>query len=414
MDGVLRQIVTNLSSIILALLLAAAVWIAATLQADPFSLREFAGVPVEPINQPENTVFFEGEEAYITVEVRAPQSVLSDLNVNEFRAIMDLSMAQIGDRSTVPISVTLESEVVRIEGYNPGRQVVHLERIGSVTRPVEIEVQGDVATGYQANAPIVRPEQVTIQGPVPYLTEIVTVTGSINIDGARSDIARKVSIVPRNEEGELVGGVTFSPQDVDVSVGVRRRVGFKPDVQVVPDLRGDPAPGYRRASVSVEPSTVTLAGPRSVLDDLPGFVKTLPISVTGATADLVRSTAITVPAGVVVAEGSYVTVTVEILPVLSSRTLTDEVEIQGLPQGRVATLSPEAVEIIIVGPDALLSQLTPAAVQIYVNLFGYPIGVHRVQLQAVVPEGLEIVSIIPEAVEVEIELSVTPTPVDRE
>jgi YbbR domain-containing protein len=199
-----------------------------------------------------------------------------------------------------------------------------------------------------------------------------------------------------------------------VSVGVRRRVGFKPDVQVVPDLRGDPAPGYRRASVSVEPSTVTLAGPRSVLDDLPGFVKTLPISVTGATADLVRSTAITVPAGVVVAEGSYVTVTVEILPVLSSRTLTDEVEIQGLPQGRVATLSPEAVEIIIVGPDALLSQLTPAAVQIYVNLFGYPIGVHRVQLQAVVPEGLEIVSIIPEAVEVEIELSVTPTPVDRE
>ncbi|MBN1660217.1 MAG: hypothetical protein JXA93_17590 [Anaerolineae bacterium] len=414
MHGVLRQIVTNLSSIILALLLAVAVWIAATLQADPFALREFAGIPVEPINQPENTVFFEGEQARITVEVRAPQSVLSDLEVADFQAIMDLSAVDIGGRNSVPISITVNSEAVRIEDYDPEQQIVHLEWIGSVTKGVEILVQGDVATGYQANPPTIRPEVITLSGPLPYLTEIMSVTGSINIEGARSDVARKVAIVPWNAAGEAVGNVTYEPREVDVSIGVRRKVGFKPDVQVVPDLRGDPAPGYRRASVTVEPSTVTLAGPRSMLDDLPGFVKTLPISVTGATADLVRSTAITVPTGVVVAEGNYVTVTVEILPVLSSRALTAEIEIQGLSQGRIATLSPGAVEIIVAGPDALLSQLTPAAVQIYVNLFGYPIGVHRVQLQAVVPEGLDIVSIIPEIVEVQIGLPATATPADHE
>lgn len=414
MDGVFRRILSNLSSIILALLLSATVWIAATLQADPFAQREFVGVPVAPINQPENTIFFEGEGARITVQVRAPQSVLSDLDVTDFQAIMDLSTAEVGTRSTVPISVTLDSEGVRIEDYNPERQVVHLEPIQTMTRPVEILVQGDVATGYQASPPNIRPQQVVLSGPVPYLTEIVSVTGSINIEGARTDVTRRVAIAPRNEAGEIVAIVDYEPKDVDVSIGVRRKVGFKPDVQVVPDLRGDPAPGYRRASVSVEPSTVTLAGPRSLLDDMPGFVKTLPISITGATADLVRSTAITVPAGVVVAEGSYVTVTVEILPVLSSRTLTAQVEIQGMTPGRIPILSPGVIEIIVAGPDALLSRLTPDDVQIYVNLFGYPLGLHRVQPQVVVPEGLEIVSIIPELIEVRIDLPATPTPVDRE
>jgi YbbR domain-containing protein len=234
-------------------------------------------------------------------------------------------------------------------------------------------------------------------------------TGTINVDGVRSDISRKVTITPRDEEGTVVASVIWEPEQADVSVGVQRKAGFKPDVLVVPDLRGDPAPGYRRASVSVEPSTVTLAGPRSLLDDLPGFVRTLPISVTGITEDLVRSTAITVPVGVVVAEGSYVTVTVEILPVLSSRTFTSPVEIQGLRQGWVATLSPNSVEIIIAGPDARLSELAAADVQVFVNLFDYPLGIHRVQPVSLVPEGLEVVSILPDTIEVEIELPATPT-----
>jgi YbbR domain-containing protein len=322
---------------------------------------------------------------------------------------MDLSTATVGERSTVPISVTVDIEAVRIQDYAPQSQVVQLEAVESITVPIDVRIQGDVATGYQATLPIVRPEFATIEGPVPYLSEVFSVTGTINVDGVRSDISRKVTITPRDEDGTVVGGVIWEPEQADVSIGVRRKAGFKPDVLVVPDLRGDPASGYRRASVSVEPSTVTLAGPRSVLDDLPGFVRTLPISVTGITEDLVRSTAITVPAGVVVAEGSYVTVTVEILPVLSSRTFTSSVEIQGLRQGWVATLSPDSVEIIIAGPDARLSELVAADVQVFVNLFDFPLGIHRVEPVPLVPEGLEIVSIIPETIEVEIELPPTPT-----
>ena len=51
MTEVVRQLWNNLSSIILSLLLAVAVWVAATLQNDPFDVRKLAAVPVTPLNQ---------------------------------------------------------------------------------------------------------------------------------------------------------------------------------------------------------------------------------------------------------------------------------------------------------------------------------------------------------------------------
>jgi YbbR domain-containing protein len=178
----------------------------------------------------------------------------------------------------------------------------------------------------------------------------------------------------------------------------------------VPDLRGDPASGYRRGSVSVAPSTVTLQGPTAVLAELPGFVTTFPISITGATEDLVVRRPLTVPNSVAVVEGNYVLVTVEILPILSSRTLTRTVEVESLQQGWEATLSPATVQVIVDGPETVLEGLEPESVQVFVNLSGYSLGVHRVEPSYFAPEGVRVVSIIPETVEVVIELPATQPP----
>jgi YbbR domain-containing protein len=175
-------------------------------------------------------------------------------------------------------------------------------------------------------------------------------------------------------------------------------------------VRGDPAPGYRRGSVSVEPSTVTLSGPPQVLNDLPGFVKTLPISITGATAVLTERTPLTMPTSVVVVGINFVTVTVEVLPILSSQTMTAVVDVQGLSLGWIATLSPSEVDVILEGPDTLLAELTPEDLQVFVNLFNLSLGVHRVEPVVLAPEGITVVSVIPETIEVVIALPPTPSP----
>ncbi len=410
MGGFLRQLLSNLSSIILALLLAVAVWVAATLQADPFVLQEYTNIPVTPVDQPEDTVFFEGEQTRVAVGVRGPQSVLEKLEPADFQVTMDLGAVPLGEPASVPISVTVDSEAVRIQSYTPETQRVHLERLSTVTFPVKIRVEGEVATGYQSAPPTVRPSEVSVSGPEPYVTEVISVTGEVNIGGARESVSQRVSIIPRKTDGTLATQVEWTPQQVQVGIDVKRRVGFKPDVQVVPDLRGDPAPGYRRASVAVEPSTVTLAGSAPILANLPGFIKTEPISITGATEELSLLAALSVPTNVVVIEDNRVMVTVEILPVLSSRSITSTVQVEGLRLGWRATLSPPAVEIIVEGPETLLDELVREDVEVVVNLSGYSTGVHRLDPDVVVPENVSVVSIIPETIEVVIEIVPTPTP----
>lgn len=410
MGSFLRQLVNNLSSIILALLLAVAIWIAATLQDDPFIEQTFASIPVTPVGQPEETVFFEGEQARVSVDVRAPRSVLEDLQVTDFQATMDLAAVPLGEPTSVPISVTVASEAVRIQAYSPQMQRVHLEQVTTVIFPVRVRVEGEAATGYRAGDPTLRPSEVSVSGPVPYVAEVISVTGEISIEGARADVSQRVSIAPRNAEGRLMTQVEWAPQQVQVGIEVQRRVGFKPDVQVVPDLRGDPAPGYRRASVSVEPSTVTLAGSAPILDTLPGFIKTEPISITGATEDLSLLAALSVPTNVVVIEDNRVMVNVEILPVLSSRSFTSTVQVEGLRGSWRATLSPSVVEIIVEGPETLLEALTREDVEVIVDLSGYTLGVHRLDPEVVVPDEVSVVSIIPETIEVVIEVAPSPTP----
>jgi YbbR domain-containing protein len=388
---------------ILALLLAFAVWIVAILQVDPFVDEVFTGVPLARSGQAESTILFEPVSEQVSVEVRAPDSVVRELTVSDFEATMDLSRVQPGVPTPVTVHVTCNNETVRIQSIDPVEEIVHLEEVRTITLPIALEVTGEAATGYRAARPQLTPDHVSIFGPVPYLSQVLSVTASVDIDGVKEDVLEQVVVTPRDASGRLVAGVQWAPDLAEVEIRVDRRVGYKPDVEVVPDLQVTPAPGYRLGSVSADPSVVTLKGPPSVLDGLPGFVETLPISVSDVTEDLSSHTPLTVPANVVVVGVNLVTVTVEVLPIQSSRTMTAVVEVQGAPQGWIATPSPGMVDVILEGPDAVLAELEPDDIQILLNLYGYPLGVHRVQPIVLAPEDVTAVSVIPETIEVVIE-----------
>jgi YbbR domain-containing protein len=396
------HLLDNLGSMILALLLAFVIWIAATLQVDPFVGEALTNVPIALFNQADDTVLFEPIDQDVDVEIRAPQSVLRDLDVADFRVTMDLAEAQPGVPQEVTVEVTSTNDAVRILTVEPQAQTVHLEAVQTITLPVTLDVRGQVPTGYQAGPPKITPEEVTVYGAAPSLRQVVSVTSSIDIQGAKADVSEQVVATPRDANGRLVAGVQWTPDQVQIDVRVRRRVGYKPDVEVVPDLQVMPAPGYRLGSVAADPSVVTLKGPPSVLDNMPGFIKTLPISITDATANLVEHRPLTMPASVVVVGVNYVTVTVEVLPIQSSRTMTGLVEIQGVPPEWTATASPDVVDVILEGPDSVLAELGPDDLQILLNLFDYPLGVHRVQPVVLAPEDVTVVSVIPETIEVAI------------
>lgn len=406
------QFINNLGTVILSFLLAFVIWLSATLQDDPFATQEFPDVPIALLNQPDNSVIFNQNELakYASIRARAPRSVLAELKATDFVAAIDLSPVHPGTSASVPIEIVCNHKMVRIESWTPTAQTVRLEAIRALTMPVTIEAEGQVSTGYQVTSLTVNPAQVVVHGPATLLDQLATMSGTVDVREAKANVIEQVTLRPLDATGKLVPGLQWTPDRVEVRVTVQRKLGYKPEVEVVPDLQGEPAPGYRLGSVSVQPSTVTLAGLPSVLDQLPGFIETWPISVTGATGDLLVHSPLTVPSAVVVVGVDYVTVTVQVLPIQSSRAITATIEVQGVRPGWVANASPEVVDVILEGPDSTLSGLKPGDVRAIVDLFNYTLGKHRVAVQVVAPLGVSVVSVIPETIEVVIAVAPTPTP----
>jgi YbbR domain-containing protein len=403
MSGRVRQFLGRLGAMVLALLLAFVIWVAATLEADPFVSIDVPNIPLTVVGQPDNTVLLQTPADTVTASVRGPQSELRRLTASDFTATLDLSTVTLGKATSVPVQVGTDKPIVRILSRSPSQQTVLLEAVESITLPVKIALRGQPALGYQAQPPIITPSEVRVRGPASLLAQVEVISATLGLQGARENIDSEVAVEPRDAAGRIISGLEWTPARVGVQVAVRKKIGFKPDVTVIPELRGDPAPGYRRGGVTVEPSTVTLAGVPSVLDEMPAFVRTQPITITGATANLSVRAPLTVPQNVAVVDVQYVTVTLEVMQIESSRIVTAPIEVQGLSAGLAARTSPSYVQVILVGPDPVLSELKPGDVRVVVNLFDYTLGVHRISPIVLAPERVSTVSVIPETVEVVIE-----------
>jgi YbbR domain-containing protein len=68
------------------------------------------------------------------------------------------------------------------------------------------------------------------------------------------------------------------------------------------------------------------------------------------------------------------------------------------------------VDVILEGPDAILANMTPEDLRVIVDVFGLGRGTQRVEPDVLAPDGVTVVSIIPETIEVVLGPAPTPTP----
>jgi YbbR domain-containing protein len=159
----------------------------------------------------------------------------------------------------------------------------------------------------------------------------------------------------------------------------------------------------------VDPITVMLVGDPAVVSQVSGFIETMPLDITGAIGDVVERVALNLPEGAstVGVQGALVTVTVA--PQQGSLTVVRQPVVRGLSTDLTARVLPAEVQMTLVGPLPRLESLQDEDVYVYVELVDKDVGQHKVDLTYLVPEGLQVASILPATVDVEIS-RVSPTP----
>lgn len=412
-----RKLANTIGTAILALILALVVWFGATSAANPAITDWHQGqVPIIIKGQPRDSVIVTPIESYAEVRITVPRDSWETVRPTDFIAYVDLSQVSVGETADVPVVVQAIKRGIRLVGYRPTSVTVRLEQYDSKTVLVRVNTVDEPPLGYAARDPVAEPQEVTVSGPISAVARVSYAGVDVWLRGAQQTLERSLPATAMDAEGSPVAQVSIVPSVVKVRVELTQRANFRPSVPVSVQLEGLVAPLYWISNIVVRPASITLVGLPSVLEQVPGYVQTEPVNISGATARVSQRVALKLPPGVsVVPESAQqeasqtVQVEVEVLPVTGGRTLQVPVSMQGLAPQYTASLSPEVIDVYLSGPLVQLQSLSAEQIEVTVNLLDLGDGSHQLTPTVIVPAGIELKGMVPEAVAVQI-VGPQPTP----
>lgn len=409
----LRWIGKNLGTLLLAFVLSLVVWVSSVTANDPNLEVDYPrAIPIDISGLDPNLMIVSELPESVRVSFYAPRSIQENLQSVPASVTASLDLTDMGPgEHTVPVEVQTTLRPVRVTARDPEDVQVVLE--SKITRVISVTLQtdGEPALGYSAGDINYTPGVASVSGPSSQVSKVVEVRGRFSIGGATQPVATRVQLQPYDANGTVVTNVTLTPETVDVNLPVSLLGGYQ-NVIVRVLTEGEIANGYKLTNITVTPKIVLVfSSDPSLLNELPGYIETEPVNVDNAQDDIETFLSLSLPEGISVVGDDKVLVQVSIAAIESSIRMSLPVEVINLRPGLAATISPANVDIILSGPINVLNSLDPQSIRIVVDMTSKGIGIYQETPTApFLPARVQLDSILPDTLEVTVELAPTPTP----
>lgn len=299
----------------------------------------------------------------------------------------------------VPIKVeSRDPRFVEVSHEPPG---INVQLDPLITKRVRVRIaSGATPAGLEVRPAVVSPEFVTVRGAASVIDRVVEARADVVIEPNGLDIDRDVDLIPVDVQNTRVTPVDVEPATARVQIAVFSDRETRP-LPVTPVVTGSPAAGYEIASVTVTPLLVQVEGDADQLVALLS-AETEPISISGATQDIVKDAAFALPLGVLPVGQSTVHVTITLRPQAGTRTYDAAVVPSGGQAGLDYRLSSTHALATVAGALADLDRLDGAAFTLLAEVGGLGPGTHVVPLTAKLQVGLVLSIVTPPTVTVTI------------
>ena len=388
----------TLSLAALSLVLAFFFWAVATETSDPTEERAYPdAIPIEVRGVPEDRMAAYGaENSKARVVLRAPHSIWQILQTEDIHAYVDLSAASPGKNISVPVIVEVLRGPAQVVEYSPQEITLSLEPLVEKDVPVLVVIDGTPALGYVARPPTYVPQAVTVRGPESRVAEVVRAQLRISVKEQRQNVTGDLAAQPVDQAGNVVAYVEIIPKSISVSVPIEQ-LGNIRDMAVRVIVLGEPAEGYRVASVTVDPPIVTVIGRQDVIQQLSGYLDTDPVLLNGASASFTATVGLQLPEGLSALLTPEVLVEVTLEMQESKLTVPAEPEVLGLPTGYSVELQPARLRLVLAGPYTAIKDLNIDTVKVSVDVDGLAPGRHTLTPTITLPDPLiRIESVLPQ------------------
>src|SRR5690606_36632261 len=222
---------------------------------------------------------------------------------------------------------------------------------------------------YEAGEAVLSSESVELLGPQSKVSEVNDVVASVDLSNTTTTITRVIELRPIDRRGNLVEGVSLNPTSVTVEVPIRQLVGYR-NVFIKIVTTGTIAQGYHLTGLLVNPPNVTIyASDPALADEMPAFLDTTPINLSGAYEDFSMNVELQLQDGIVVVGNQQVTVEVGIEAIqCSTQFMGVPIENINLYIGLTVNIYPDIVDLYISGHMNLLEELTADNIRVTLDL----------------------------------------------
>jgi YbbR domain-containing protein len=406
-----RSLIANLATLLLSFILAIVIWVTA-MQVDDPDLKRVLQIPATFIGLPEdvNRITPADDNPPVLITYEGPTSIVSELNQDDFAAIIDLSEIPLGTDVSVPVEIQAENTDITVETPIPETVTVRLEKLVTREIDVKLDIRGDVARGHTMGEALIDPPTITVTGTETEVDRLDFAQVTIFLNDDTQTRIESPQPLFYNRQGRVasVSGLQLSTEQVQVTIPINESSDFANKV-ITADIVGEVAQGYRVLGVTIEPSSVLVTGLPTRLA-LPFRVQTEPIDITGLTETFQGQVSLVLPEGITLDSVTEITATVQIEPFSSTKIYNQPIEVLGIGDELEATIDPDTVRVVLFGPSPVLDTLTEQEVRVSLDLFGLEPGEYSLEPDVDVPDrGLELRSIQPSVIEVVITEVMTPT-----
>ena len=307
----------------------------------------------------------------VDITVEADPDYLYLITEENINAYVDLSVINRSGEQSVAIKAS--SSIGTVVDINPKTVMLNVEDYITRTVPVAYEFKNLPDDSYYVSQPVITPESVEIKGARSFVEQVSSAVCYIDMHEVTEDIKETISLVLRDEEGEILDPVEYSEEVPSVIVDVV----VLPQKRVPINLKGaivgleDVADGFIVTNYYAEPTTVLVAAEQSILDTILD-VQVETIDITGVKTDQSIQTNIKPISDVIITnEAQTLTVNVEVRAEETTQIFQAvEIEVRNLGEGLAATVGPKTVKVVVTDEALAVTNLKNRDIKLYIDVEG--------------------------------------------
>lgn len=368
-------------NLILALILAIALWAYVVGEKNPDVSKEYKSIPITITNsdilEDEDMAVASVSTSKLNVKLSGNRSVISKVNAEDIDATVDVSKASLGENNLkIHLKVPGNTYVVQ---QSITEVTVRVEQRVRDNKSVEVKYRGKTEEGVEPSLLGVDPEEVEVSGVEGRVSRVDHVQATVKVSKVGdSESSVKSTLTPVDKNGKKVENVSLSQKQAIVS----SILYYTKEVPLDVPVNGDSDAKYERTVEA--PETIVVKGDSAVLETMDSITAE-PVDISNITEDKKIKIIPVLPEGITVARESeklYLTVSVKSL--LRDKTVTLDpaaIGISGVGEGLSAEVISTDITVKLTGTSEALESVDAASVSASCDVSGLAEGTHKVALK---------------------------------